>query len=253
MGLNFLKGILLLGVLGMSQVHATDELEEMNKKYLTITKIKVTRLEQDVFNQEISSVESEKDLSNADLSSLPGMPDAAGLVAGGKVGAIIAIGKELVALGESLYNLVQKGKPNVRTSYAPISVLPLVGKSPVDIFDTENWKAPRKFSYNITYENGFGMEVVNFRYDVVYAYGGSYNSKGAYLTAAQIIPVRINTSFGFDFSATMKLNGLQNHGSKESPIAGAILTMQYEISTVMQSSLESSTFHIMGNGGFKKL
>lgn len=252
MGLNSFKGILLLGVLGMSQVHATDSSDEMNKKYLTITKMKVTRIEQDVFNQEISSVEKEKDI-HADLSTLPGMPDAAGLVAGGKIGAIIAIGKELMALGESIYTLVQKGKPNVRTTYAPISVLPLVGKSPVDIFDTENWKAPRKFSYNISYENGFGMEVVNFRYDVVYAYGGSYNGRGAYLTAAQIIPVRVNTSFGFDFSATMKLNGLQNHGTKESPVAGAILTMQHEISTVMQSSLESSTFHIMGNGGFKKL
>jgi hypothetical protein len=51
----------------------------------------------------------------------------------------------------------------------------------------------------------------------------------------------------------MKLGGIQNHGTKENPVAGAILAMEHTVETVIKASLETSSFHITGRGGFKQL
>lgn len=253
MALNSIK-LLLVMTLAMGIASANDQIiDEMNEDYLTLESVTVSRVTTDVLNQEMSEVLSENQIEQYSLRDLPGMPNKSGQVTMANVGQILSIGKDLVALGEGVYNLVQKGKPSNKTTYAPISVLPRVGGQFVDIFDTESWKMPSKTTYVITYKNLYGMEVVKFRYSVIFAYGGTYNGKGAYITAAQIIPESIMTSFGFDFSATMKMGGMANHGTKENPVAGVILSMQYTVETFLQASLETESYHITGKGGFKPL
>lgn len=253
MALNSLK-VMLGMALAMGIAFANDPVvHEMNKEYLSLKKVKVVKVTTDVLNQEISEILSESDIEEYAQRELPGMPNKAGQVNLANVGQVISIGKDLVALGEGIYSLVQKGKPSNKTTYAPISVLPRIGNQFVDILDTESWQMPRKATYQIIYTNYLGMDVVKFRYSVIFAYGGSYNGAGAYITAAQIVPESIMTSFGFDFSATMKMGGMMNHGTKANPVAGAILNMQYEVSTVLQASLETATYHITGKGGFKSI
>jgi hypothetical protein len=250
MALNF-KIVLLAGVLGINTAQAYSEAD---KEYLTITTMNVSRVSKDVLNQEVLEHVSTKQLNvNGNPNQIPGIPNKMGKVSLDQVGQVLAVAQGVVALGESVYTLVQRGKPHNTTTYAPISVLPRNGSDLVDIFETEEWKAPKRFTYEITYTNGFNMDVVKFRYSVIYAYGGKYNGAGAYITAAQIIPQSVSTLFGFDFSATMKLGGLMNHGKKGDPLAGAILTLQYTVETVLQASVETLNYHIMGNGGFKKL
>ncbi len=241
--------LLVLSVFGVSTVFAQDV------DYLTIDSVKISKIHQDVLNQEISETILEKDMESEALLELPGMPNKMGQISVSDAGAgkIIGIAKELVALGEDIYALVQKGKPVVKTSYAPISVIPRVGNGPVDIFETESWRMPKRVTYEIIYKNLYGMEVVKFRYSVIFTYGGTYKGRGAYITAAQIVPVSITALWGYTFSATMKLGGMQNHGTKENPIAGAILAMEYTVETVMKASLETDTYHITGQGGFKQL
>lgn len=252
MALNSVKALLML-VLVTGVVQANDHVvEEMNEDYLTLDSVTVTRVTTDVLNQEISEILSENDIDQY-AHDLPGMPNKMGQVTVANVGQVIGIASDLVALGERIYSLVQKGKPSNRTSYAPVSVLPRMNGKSVEILDTENWRMPYKATYIITYKNLYGMEVVKFRYSVLFSYGGSYNGKGAYITAAQIIPESVMTSFGFDFSATMRLGGMANHGTKENPVAGAILSMEYTVETFLQASLEVDTFHITGRGGFKKI
>jgi hypothetical protein len=254
MALNF-KIVLLVGVLGINTAQAYDESAlETNEEYLTITSMNVSRVSKDVLNQEVLEDVGTKQLGrHGDVVKLPGMPNKMGVVSLTNVGQVLAVAQGVVALGEGVYTLVQKGKPSIKTSYAPISVLPRNGNEVVDIFETEEWKAPKRYTYQITYTNGFNMDVVKFRYSVIYAYGGKYNGAGAYITAAQIIPESVTTLFGFDFSATLKLGGVMNHGKKADPLAGAILTLQYTVETVLQANVETLNYHITGTGGFKKL
>jgi len=251
MALNSFKLLLVMGVLGVSTVKAQDAvIEEMNEDYLTLGSVEVSKVHTDVLNQEVSERLSYNDLEHVMMDA---PENAKSLKSAAGAGKIIAVGRELVALGEDIYRLVQKGKPSNTTSYAPISVIPKVNGTPVDVFETENWTMPRKNTYVITYKNLYGMEVVKFRYSVIFSYGGTYQGKGAYLTAAQIVPESIMTNFGFTFSATMKLNGISNHGTKDSPVAGAIMAMQYTVETILQANLETDSFHITGRGGFKAL
>ena len=251
MDLNSLKVLLVATLLGLGVAMAQDS--NVNEDYLTLDSVTVSEISLDVFNQENSELLLEKKIGQKSVMRLPGMPNKMGQVHASDAGKVIGLAKELGALGEDIYKLVQKGKPHNMTSYSPISVIPRVNGNNVDIFETENWKMPTRATYEIIYKNLFGMEVVKFRYSVIFSYGGTYQGKGAYLTATQIVPVSIMTSFGFDFSAIMKLQGIQNHGTKENPVAGAIITMEYTVETVIQASLESDSYHLTGRGGFKQL
>ena len=244
---NFLGILVLFGTLGVGSSFAQDI------DYLTLDKVTISKVQVDVLNQEISEKLLEKHFERRQTMELPGMPTDDGMGKVEKVGKVISVGRELVALGEEIYRLVQKGKPVNKTDYAPISVVPKTSSGYADIMDTEGWRMPTKATYAITYTNLYGMEVVKFRYSIIFSYGGSYNGKGAYLTAAQIVPESVETLFGYTFGASMKLGGIQNHGTKDNPVAGAILSMEHTVETVIKASLQSSSYHITGRGGFKQI
>lgn len=170
-----------------------------------------------------------------------------------KAGKVISVARDLVALGEDIYRLVIKGKPSNQTSYAPISIIPRINGQAVDILDTESWSMPVKRTYQVVYRNLYDVAVVTFRYSVIYSSHGQYDGKGAYLTAVQIIPESVRTLFGFDFTATMKLGGIQNQGTRANPIAAATLLMEYTVSSVMNAHNQVDSFFVTGKGGFKKL
>lgn len=247
MGLN-LKGLVLaLALGGVATARADGSVYEASK-YYTINKAVLSEVSKDILGSDKITTIHERELKVAGLPNVYGQVDPTE-----KVGKVISVARDLVALGEDIYRLVIKGKPTNQTSYAPISVIPRANGAAVDILDTENWRAPVKRTYQVVYENLYGIDVVTFRYSVIYSYGGSYNGKGAYLTAVQIIPESVRTLFGFDFTATMKLGGIQNQGTKENPNAGATLLMEYTVSSVMNAQNVVDSFFVTGRGGFKKL
>ena len=170
-------------------------------------------------------------------------------------GKIIQTARDMVALGEAFYELVKKGKPTNVTEYAPISVVPRDPntKEHVDPFELENFSMPVEKNFVTSIKNGVGQEVVKFSYKVLFSYGGSYNGKGRYLANVIIVPGSIRTSFGWDFSAIMKLSGIMNHGTKENPIAGVMVTVKYQMNSWIAAFERNDTIHITGNGYVKNL
>lgn len=168
-------------------------------------------------------------------------------------GKIIQTAKDMVGLGEAIYDLVKKGKPTNVTEYAPISVVPRdpVTKEYVDPFDLEGFSMPVEKNFVTIIKNGFGQEVVKFSYKVLYSYGGSFNGKGRFLANVIIVPGSIKTSFGWDFTATMKLSGIMNHGTKENPVAGIMVTVKYQMNSWITAFERNDTIHINGNGYLK--
>jgi hypothetical protein len=249
MGLN--KTLLMGMTLMLSSWGALAIDQDYQKKYLTIKKVKVREIQRDVLDMEFASVTYEKDYQEHPWRGLPNKHGQINPI--NQAGKVIRVAKDLVALGEDIYRLVQKGKPTNEVTYAPISIIPKVDGEPVDVFATENWKTPKKRTYEAVYENLFGIEVVKFRYSIIFAYGGTYEGAGAYITAAQIVPESVSTLFGYDFTATMKLGGIQNNGSRINPVAAATLLMEYTVTTVLKTSLTVDSYNITGRGGFKKL
>jgi hypothetical protein len=241
-GFMALNKLLLLGLFALA-TNAIAGVEEYDQtKFYTINQVTVSEISHDV----ILDHAVQKTVSEAYLDQqAPGRIETAG--------RIISMGRDLVALGEDIYRLVSKGKPNVTTAYDPISVIPKENGKPVDLMDTESWSMPAKRTYQLTLKNLYGIAVVTFRYSVIFSYNGSYNGTGKYITAAQIQPDYVNVLWGFDFSATMKLSGIQNQGTKQNPTAAATLRMEYTASNVINSRTIGDTYFITGRGGFKKL
>lgn len=240
MGLNktLVFGLTLLA----TQAWGNSQAQYDNSKFMTITKVVVSEISHDV----ILDHSVQKTVSEAYI-------DQAGPTTIETAGKVISTARDLVALGEDIYRLVSHGKPNVTTAYDPISVIPKVSGQPVDILDTESWSMPSKRTYAITLKNVYSIDVITFRYSIIFSHNGAYNGKGAYITAAQIQPEYVNVLWGFDFTATMKLGGIQNQGTRDNPIAGATLLMQYTASNVMNSRTYVDSYFITGRGGFRKL
>jgi hypothetical protein len=246
MGLNLRALGPVLMILGAGSVSA--KTLSYQEKYLTTQKVKVYEVTKDVLNQERKLLVSENTLD------APGLPDANGqLDPTANFGKIISTAKDLVALGEDVYKLVIKGRPANTTDYAPISVIPKDKGVAVDILDVEGFSTPVKRTYEIKYTNFYGMDTVVFRYSVIFSYNGSYNGRGAYITGAQIIPETARTMYGYDFRAIMKLGGIQNGNTRENPVAGATLLLEYEVKTVLKADLSVDSFFINGRGTFKAL
>lgn len=241
--------VLVIGISLLLGQEAKASYSVMNDfSYMTVSKMKISEVSRDVLNQETLDVLYQKNIL---IEGLPTEIGNANPI--DSAGKIVKIGRDLVALGEDIYKLVIKGKPTVSTKYTPISVIPKVNGEPVDILETELWQVPIKRTYEVSWENIYGMTITTFRYSVIFAYGGTYNGKGAYLTAVQVVPESVAVSFGFDFTANMKLGGIQNQGTRESPIAGATLLIEYTINSVMSANSEVATFFVTGRGEFKKL
>lgn len=170
-----------------------------------------------------------------------------------QTGKVIQVARDMVALGEAVYDLVKKGRPSNITEYAPISVVPRdpTTKEILDPFELEGFSMPVEKNYVAKIVNGVGKEVVTFSYKVLFSYGGSYNGIGKYLTNVIIVPGSIRTSYGWDFNATMKLSGIMNHGSKANPVAGIMVTVKYQMNSWSAAFERNDTIHITGNGEIK--
>jgi hypothetical protein len=168
-------------------------------------------------------------------------------------GQVISVARDLVALGEAIYELVSKGKPKNVSEYAPISVVPKdpMTKEFVDPFDLENFSMPVEKNFIARINNAFGKEVVTFKYKVLFSHGGSYNGAGQYLTGVIIVPGEVKTSWGWEFNASMKLSGVMNHGTRGNPVAGVMVTVKYQMNGFSAALERNDTMHITGRGEFR--
>ena len=167
------------------------------------------------------------------------------------LGEIIKIGDDLVALGERIYALVQKGKPNVTTVYAPLNVVPKDPSTRQYVMpeDLEGTSAPVTRKYVAVVKNYLNMEVVRFEYMLMFSHSGSYNGRGKFIQNAIIIPMKVHAVYGWDFSATMKVIGVSNQGTARNPVAAATMAMNYTVKSVGTAIDRTQVISLTGAGG----
>lgn len=171
------------------------------------------------------------------------------------VGQVLDTAGEIVGLGEEIYTLVQKGKPTVNVDSAPISVLPmnLNKTAPMSALDMTSWKAPMVKRYRIKTKNYLGATTVDFGWKVVFSYGGQLEEKGAFITGAFVKPEHVKVLFGYDLTVNYKLQSVSNMGTREYPIAQAVIDLDFKIETVFQTTMKSQSYLISGQGNIKTL
>jgi hypothetical protein len=163
----------------------------------------------------------------------------------------------LIAIGKKIWTIVDAGRPIINTTgFSPsISVLPALegtdAKTP--FYELANWSAPRAVSFRVSYKNGFDNEVVGFNYTVFFQYGGDYNGKGKYIANLKVQASQIYAAWGFNFDASSELTGLANVGSRENPIASAIIEVSYKVKGLVNEVRNWQTFYVTGDGEIKIL
>lgn len=180
----------------------------------------------------------------------PGKPDRVE-----QAGRVIQTTRDVVALGEAIYELINKGRPVINTSYEPLSIVPKdpMSKEFIDPMDMEGFSMPVEKMYR-TRIKAFGItDAVVFEYKLIYSYGGSYNGAGKYLAGVNIIPVRVVAKRGYTVNSTMSMTGMMNHGTRANPIVGVMLTVKYQIGNSGKVMERNDTFHITGAGQMRSL
>jgi len=166
------------------------------------------------------------------------------------LGTVIAVARQLVALGEVLYPLIKRGQPEVTTQFAPINVLPVdpaTGRN-ADPFMMERAGRPATKKFIGSIKNGLGMEVVRLEFLAHYSPGASFEGKGKYLQNAMIVPSKIWATWGWDVTATMRLLSISNQGTRTQPIAAAVLQMNYTVRNLISHVEKNHLVEINGLG-----
>lgn len=152
---------------------------------------------------------------------------------------------EVVALGEKVWKIVEAGKPVVTVQTPEASALP---RGLACWADLSGWQAPQTKAYEVVYKNGFGMDVVKFRFRLQFTAGGGHDGIGKYLANVTVMPAELNVMWGYTFDAQVEVEQAINVGSSQNPIAGLELNLKWDVKTVVQESVNSFHFFVQGDG-----
>ncbi|MCT4641603.1 MAG: hypothetical protein N4A33_04845 [Bacteriovoracaceae bacterium] len=242
--------LLLALILITSLSFANDE------QYYSISSYELVEVLEDADGHEVEKsvvISDNKQKIDEILGGKPKVPKKPGQAM--TIGEVIKVGSDLVALGKDVYDLVKLGRPVLNVNTTPISIVPMNEQRTevVAPFDMENWKLPKVKKFRVKANNYLGMEVINFTWKVIFNYGGSYMGKGAFITGAEIKPEEVDLGYGYSMDVTYKLQSMTNVGTKESPMAQAVLEIEMKVETMFKTSLRNFSYVINGAGGIVEL
>lgn len=157
---------------------------------------------------------------------------------------------QIISVGERVWAIVQANHPVVTVNTPVAHALPRGVECWADL---ERWQAPRARLYEVTYQNGFGTNVVHFRFRLQYTYGGGKDGRGRYLANVAVIPADLDVLWGYTFDANVEVGQAVNLGTHDDPVAGLGLNVKWNVKTVLKDSSSSMNFFVQGDGIAKSL
>lgn len=153
--------------------------------------------------------------------------------------------QQLVTLGKEIWQIVKDGAPVISFASNSASAIPAGAVCP---FKMSGWSIPQSKTFELSYKNKFGTEMIYFTYKLIYSYGGQFNERGAYLTNVAIHPIDIRLKWGQKFDATVTTAKAINIGTEENPIAGLEISIDWDINTPVMATQSNRTYFIDGTG-----
>lgn len=152
---------------------------------------------------------------------------------------------EIINIGKKIWKIIEANRPVVNVKTDSATILPVGIQSALQL---EGWSMPQSKRYGVAYKNLFGMEVVKFDFRFIYTYGGSLDGKGKYLANVTMVPADLQVSWGFKFNADAKVVNMVNVGTKEDPVVGAELLLDWSVDTVFKHQRQTVDFFVQGDG-----
>lgn len=150
-----------------------------------------------------------------------------------------------ITLGKKIWQIVVDNKPVTNVATQRVSVLP---EAQVDWRKMDSWQGPVSKSYSVELKNLYGMTVIKHSYTIAFNYGGQYEGRGQYLANATIIPSRTEVMWGYTFNSKVEVGETVNVGTRENPIPGVELQVQYSVDTVIKHGETRAGYFVRGDG-----
>ncbi|MEZ0391855.1 MAG: hypothetical protein ACAH59_06550 [Pseudobdellovibrionaceae bacterium] len=216
-----------------------------------VKKVKPTLVKPNKDSTETEAPESTpQDVPPQDPSSGTSISDVTDLI--NAISGTDMIFDQVVNLGKKVWNLIDSGKPVVNLKTDVATALPAGAKCWLDL---QLWQEPQSVSYLVSLKNGYGMEVVRFVYRIITLTGGSVDGRGAYIGYATIQPAEVKVAWGFRFNATVTAPTVYNLGTRENPVGGMTLNLNYQIQPILGiAHIEvTEAFRLNGRGELVKM
>ena len=157
---------------------------------------------------------------------------------------------QIINMGKKIWVIVEANKPVVNVTTQTANALPTGASSWQAL---QGWQTPQAKTFRVVYENLYGMDVVDFKFRVLFTAGGNVKGKGLYITDATILPANLDVSWGYKFNATGSVSSVTNAGTSADPIGAMQLVMTWTVNTVLKHSESTENFYVRGDGLFKQL
>jgi hypothetical protein len=166
------------------------------------------------------------------------------------INALEVVVDQIINIGKKIFAVIDAGKPQVDIRMDSANALP---KGLTCWSDMTGWQVPQSKSYNVQYENAYGMTVVDFTYRVVFTAGGSVDGTGQYITNATFMPADLHVAWGYKFSANAQIPSVYNMGTRQAPIAGMQMNLAWKVDTIVTHEEATESFAVSGDNKLIKL
>jgi hypothetical protein len=157
---------------------------------------------------------------------------------------------KLVLLGQKIWKIVEAGKPVSNFAAQRADVLP---QGIAQWQSLAGWQVPMSKRFERVIKNKWGVNVVTFRYRILYNWGGNLNGKGAYLMGVTVYPEIVDVAWGWSFDATVSIPTITNAGTTTNPTAAAELLVSSKVRTPLTSLDNTESYYVRGDGAFVDL
>lgn len=242
---------LIFGVItfsiGMATLPSAKAADNFDLNYYTITQVEtheVPTSNSDDYGYGVKKTPAPSSAPNA--NSGPQIGDILGKL--GSLGGVSIA--DIVNLGRQIWQVIEENKPVVNVTLESANALP---KGVTAWQDLAGWKAPQARTFETTFTNAFGMNVVNFQYRLTFTPGGSYRGLGEYLTNVSVEPSDLYVAWGYKFSAQASVPNITNAGTMRAPMAAAEVLVKWTVDTVVNHAEQSASYYVRGDGTFQSL
>ena len=167
----------------------------------------------------------------------------------GMIGPIAGGAAAVVNTGKAIWSLIDSSRPSSEMHSSFATSVPNI----TDWQSLDSWKTPMSKTYAVSFRNCLGMTAAKFNYHIIYTYGGHYKGTGMYLTNVTVQASKIDLTWATKLSAKAEIPSVMNVGTLEDPIAGMMILISYQVSSLFTFHEDSIQYMLKGDGGFEAL
>jgi hypothetical protein len=156
---------------------------------------------------------------------------------------------QIINVGKQVWAVIVSSKPVVNAQTSDVAnAVPAANWQQLS-----GWSAPQTRAFDLPFKNGFGMTLVDFKYNVIYTYGGNLNNAGHYLSGVTLASTALKVDMGMRFDADVKVINVTNVGTTADPVSAMQIQLHWVVESISSHKEGTENYYIRGDGQFSQI